>query len=202
MESNEIRISTERLILRSIRLSDAESMFLYRSEPRIMGFQSWKPEAINEVEEFIDKSSKIFNIPNTWYQLVIISKETEELIGDIGIHFLDTDGTQTEIGFTLSLEYQGRGYATESINEVINFLFSNLKKHRIFASVDPSNIKSIAVLERCGMRKEAHFKKSVWINEEWTDDIIYAILNEEWRSKEKKKEGECTSCCGNHWKGR
>ena len=43
------------------------------------------------------------------------------------------------MSFTLSLEYQCNGYATEAIIGVIDYLFSNLKKHRITASVDPRN---------------------------------------------------------------
>lgn len=50
------------------------------------------------------------------------------------------------------------------------YLFSDLKKHRITASVDPRNIKSVALLERIGMRKEAHF------NEKCIIFLAYAII--------------------------
>ena len=126
-----------------------------------------------------NKTSKVIDKPDTWFQLGIFIKRKEELIGDIGIHFL-SDNKQCEIGYTLSSDYQGKGYATEAVRSVINYLFYDLKKHRIIASVDPRNVKSIELLKRIGMRKEAHFKKSIWINNEWADDIIYAILREEW----------------------
>jgi RimJ/RimL family protein N-acetyltransferase len=179
---NEVKFSTERLILRGIRVTDAKSIFKYRSNSQIYKFQNWRPQSLQDVENYIcTKISKIPNIPNTWYQLGILIKESNVLIGDIGIHFIDS--VQVEIGFTLCLEYQSKGYATEAVFEVINYIFNNLNKHRITASVDPVNKKSIALLERIGMRKEAHFKKSIWFNEEWTDDIIYAILDEEWINK-------------------
>jgi len=181
MNPNEIYISTERLALRGIIISDAESIFKYRSNPQIYKFQGWKPQKLEDVKEFIRKKiATTPNIPDTWYQLVILLTETEELVGDIGIHFIDLDNLQVEIGFTLSLEYQGKGYASEAVVSVIDYLFSNFKKHRITASIDPRNIKSIALLERIQMRKEAHFKKSLWFNNEWADDIVYAILKEEW----------------------
>lgn len=181
MNLNEFNFSTERLILRGIKLSDAKSMFQYRSDPQIYQFQNWKPLTLQDVEDFIcTKISKEANIPNTWYQLGIFTKEFNDLIGDIGIHFIESDNLQVEIGYTLSMEYQGRGYATEAVAAVINSMFNIFNKHRIIASVDPKNIKSIALLERIGMRKEAHFRKSIWFNEEWTDDIVYAILEEEW----------------------
>ncbi len=184
MNLNEVTISTERLILRGVGLSDTESIFRYRSNPQIYEFQNWRPRTLQDVHDFIrEKISKEINISDTWYQFGIIIKETNELVGDFGVHFIDPDNLQAEIGFTLSLEYQGKGYALEAAVSVINYLFSNLKKHRIIASVDPRNVKSIALLDRIGMRKEAHFKKSIWFNEEWADDMVYAVLKEEWINK-------------------
>ena len=181
MRLTEINFSTDRLILRGIRLSDAKSMLEYRSNPKIYEFQYWKPKTLQDVEDFIcTKISIMPNIPNTWYQVGIFSKESNELVGDIGIHFIESDNLEVEIGYTLSTRYQGRGYATEAIISVISYLFDNFNKHRIIASVDPENTKSIALLERIGLRKEAHFKKSIWFNEKWADDIVYAILEEEW----------------------
>lgn len=191
MNSCELNISTERLTVRGIKISDAESIFKYRSNPQIYKFQGWQPQTLEEVKEFIkEKTAKIPNIPDTWYQLGILLKETDELIGDIGIHFIDSDNLQVEIGFTLSLEHQCKGYATEAIIGVINYLFYNLKKHRIIASVDPRNITSIALLERIQMRKEAHFKKSFWFNNEWADDVVYAILKEEWINQRAESNDE------------
>lgn len=182
MTLNDIYISTERLFLRSISLSDAESMLRYRSNPKVYEYQNFKPKTIDDVNSFInDKVCKKPNIPDTWHQLSILNKESNELIGDIGIHFIDD--MQVEIGYTLAIEHQVKGYATEAIYNLIDYLFNSLNKHRITASVDPRNTKSIALLERINMRKEAHFKKSYWFNGEWTDDVIFAILREEWTNK-------------------
>ena len=181
MSLNEIFISTQRLILRGIKLTDAEAMLKYRSNAKIYEFQNWKPQTLMEVEDFIrNKVSVLPDVPNTWYQLGILIKGTEEVVGDIGIHFLSEDNLQVEIGFTLCLECQGKGYASEGVASVIDYLFTNLGKHRIIASVDPLNTKSIALIERIGMRKEADFRKSIWFNGQWTDDLVYAILEEEW----------------------
>jgi len=65
---------------------------------------------------------------------------------------------------------------------VLNYLFKVLLKHRVTASVDPENTKSIILLERIGFQKEAHFRKSYYIDGKWLDDCVYAILEEEWNS--------------------
>lgn len=177
-----VSLSTERLVLKCLTLPDTKAMFKYRSNPEIYKFQNWKPHTIQEVEDFICANlSKEINTPDNWYQFGIFIKESNKLIGDLGVHFIDADNVEVEIGYTLSKEYQGLGYASEAVTGVITYLFHNLNKHRIIASVDPENTKSIALLERIGMRKEAHFKKSIWFNEKWVDDIVYAILEEEWK---------------------
>lgn len=171
-------IKTSRLYIRTVKLSDADRLFYYRSKPEISRFQSWKPAVVDEAETFIKNNAAVgFNIPNTWKQLAICL-HNDQMIGDIGLHFLPDE--QMEIGYTLSSEYQGSGYATEAVTAVIHHIFSTWKKHRIFASVDPDNRSSIQLLARLGFRKEGHFVKSFKIGEQWYDDCIYAMLSEEW----------------------
>lgn len=172
-------ITTERLLLRKLEITDSEDFFAYRSLLEVCEFQSFMPKSISEAGGFIRKIPTEANIPNTWFQLAIVNKNEDRLIGDIGIHFLE-DNAQIEIGYTLAPSHQGQGYAIEAVTAVINYLFSDLKKHRITASVDPNNRSSIRLLEKLGMRKEGHFIKSYRMGDMWVDDCIYAILEEEW----------------------
>ena len=82
----------------------------------------------------------------------------------------------------MNKNFQNRGYATESIKRVIDFLFKDLKKHRIITSIDPENKNSIKLVERIGFRKEAHFVESLFINEKWVDDLIYAMIEKDWKN--------------------
>lgn len=178
---------TERIYIRPVSINDKESIFVYRSDPETYKHLSLRPQTSDDVEDFIKKSSNVFNVPGTWFQFVIIENLNNQVIGDIGIHFLDTDpeNKQVEIGYTLDRKYRGKGYATEALTVVINYLISDLNKHRIIASIDPTNIPSIQLIERLGFRKEAHFIESLFFHGMWVDDLIYAILGKEW-----KKTGE------------
>lgn len=179
--ATDLHIQSERLILRPVRTEDAEAVFGYRSNAIINQFQGWVPETITDVHDFIqNKVSAIIDQPDTWFQLAIIRKDTGELIGDVGIHFLESGSLQVEIGCTLNFNQHGKGFATEALTETLNFLFRKLNKHRVIASIDHRNEKSITLVERLGMRKEAHFRKSIRINNEWVDDLVYAILKEDW----------------------
>jgi RimJ/RimL family protein N-acetyltransferase len=172
-------IETDRLRIRILDFKDKETLFAYRIMPEVFAYQSWNPPRMDEVETFIRQNlATPPNTINTWLQLAICLR-TGPMIGDIGIHFLEDDA-QVEIGYTLSPDYQGRGYAFEAVKAVVNYLFLNLKKHRITASVDPENQKSISLLKKLGFRQEGHFKKSILIRGEWCDDVIYAMLEEEW----------------------
>lgn len=181
---NIIEINTARLLLRSIGLDDVAAVFNYRSDAFENKYQGWIPETIDDVYDFVNnKVSSTIDIIDTWYQFVIIRKENNELIGDLGIHFIDQDKKQVEIGCTLDKNHQRNGYATEVLSQIMDYLFSTLKKHRIITSIDPENFKSIGLVERLGFRKEAHFKESLLINGEWKDDLVYAILKDEWIEK-------------------
>jgi RimJ/RimL family protein N-acetyltransferase len=176
-----VRIVTERLILRPLRLEDAGAWFGYRSDPVANHYQGWIPGQIQDVIDFIrSRISPEFDRPGTWFQMSVLIRENKKMIGDIGIHFLDFDRSQVELGYTLDKNYQGYGYASEALSAVIDYLFVSLDKHRIIASVDPRNLKSIRLVERLGFRKEAHFHENMLINNEWTDTLVFAVLNEEW----------------------
>ncbi len=172
-------ITAGRLLLRRLEIKDRDDFFRYRSLPEVYKYQSFMPKNVTEVDDFIRGNHSNPNIPNTWFQLAISKRDEDVLIGDIGIHFLE-DNAQVEIGYTLAPSYQGKGYAIEALKAVINYLFFDVKKHRVSASVDPNNIKSIRLLEKLGMRKEGHFIKSYRMGDMWLDDCIYAMLEEEW----------------------
>lgn len=180
---NCIELTTKRVIIRPISIKDKDALYEYRSNPDINKYLSFVPKKIEDIEGFIKKCPKEFNIQGTWFQLGIILKDCQTLIGDIGIHFLDTEleNRQVEIGYTMNPKFQNKGYATEALVEIIDYLFTSLNKHRVTASIDPTNTPSIKLIEKLGFKKEAHFKKSLFFHGEWVDDLVYALLAEEWR---------------------
>jgi len=139
-------IETERVFIRPIAKEDNQQLFSYRSDSETNKYQGWIPKTLNDVNEFILKNPDEINKPETWYQLVLIEKSTDKIIGDIGIHFMDSDNFQCEIGCTLSKEYHGKGFATETLKATVNYLFKKLNKHRIMTSIDPQNIDSIKLV--------------------------------------------------------
>ncbi|KQT23302.1 GNAT family acetyltransferase [Chryseobacterium sp. Leaf405] len=175
-----MQLETERLLLRDITIDDKQAIFDYRSDVETNKFQSWIPETLEDVESFIQRNNKEFNQPESWYQVLITNRQTKAVIGDIGIHFFGIENLQVELGITLNKNFHGKGFASEALNRVVDFLFNDLKKHRIMTSIDPDNVDSMNLMERIGFRKEGHFVKSLFWKNNWVDDVIYALLQEDW----------------------
>jgi RimJ/RimL family protein N-acetyltransferase len=153
-------------------------------------FQSWGTESAQAIESDIETFGAVEpGTPGPWYQIGITLSGTK-LIGDCGFRVLESEPRQAEFGIALDPEFQKLGYATETLRTLLDYLFIKLGKHRVFGSVDPSNVPSIRLLQRVGMREEAHFIKSLWFKGEWVDDMIFAILASEWKSINRKAELE------------
>ena len=175
------KIETDRLSFRNLKLTDAESIFEYRSEPKIYLYQIQRPANIEDVTDFINSNIKLETDPSkNWFNIAIIFKKDNILIGDIGLFFFDRERIQLELGYTLSSLYQGKGYAEECLKSLIDYVFKSLNIHRIIASMDPRNIKSENLVKKLGLRLEAHHLKNMKIENEWVDTKIYAILKEEY----------------------
>jgi RimJ/RimL family protein N-acetyltransferase len=144
-------------------------------------YQTWEPGGLEEAARLIESVGAVrFDTPGTWCQLAVRLGGAGQLVGDLGVHFLE-DGSQVEIGFTLAPAAQGRGLGTEAVTALLHYLFGPLHKHRVFASTDPRNEGSVRLLRRVGMRQEAHFRESLLFKGEWADDLVFAILASEWR---------------------
>ncbi|MBY8852648.1 GNAT family N-acetyltransferase, partial [Saccharothrix sp. MB29] len=89
----------------------------------------------------------------------------------------------TEIGYTMAREHQRRGYAAEAVGRLVEHLFTDRGLHRVTAECDARNDRSARLLTRLGFRREGHRVKATWHKGEWTDDLLFALLAEEWRGK-------------------
>ena len=176
-------LRTPRLILRRFRPSDLPRFCAYRSDLRVARYQSWESCPEEEGRRFLEGQMALHpGVPGTWFQFAIELVEVGELIGDCGLHTLDDRTGLSEVGFTLASEHQGKGYATESVRCVLDYVFGKLGKHRVIAVTDARNAPAARLLERVGMRREGHFLENDWFKGGWADEYQYALLEREWRA--------------------
>jgi RimJ/RimL family protein N-acetyltransferase len=173
-----------RVALRRFYEDDLAPFVAYRSSEQVARFQSWDAPYPREAgERFIREMARAHpDTPGEWFQFAVVLRSTGRLIGDCAAMPHADDPRQCDIGFTISPEHQGHGYATEAVRLLLNYLFSERSKHRITAYCDPRNAASVALLERLGMQREGHLRESTWAHGEWTDDLLYALLADWWQS--------------------
>jgi RimJ/RimL family protein N-acetyltransferase len=102
-----------------------------------------------------------------------------QLIGNVNI-VVDPDNRQGEIGFIFHPDHQGHGYATEAARALIDHAFGHYGLHRVYGRLEPRNLASARVLEKLGLRREAHLIENEWVKGEWQSEAIYALLAREW----------------------
>ena len=87
---------------------------------------------------------------------------------------------QAEVGYIIHPEAQGQGVATEAARALLAFGFEDVGLHRIYARCDARNAASARVMQRLGMREEAHLREHAHFKGRWDEELIYAILDREW----------------------
>jgi RimJ/RimL family protein N-acetyltransferase len=156
---------TERLTLRRFTETDLDRFLAYRRDPVVARFQSWSMLSEDEAIAFIyEMSTAPIGIPGEWFQIAIALRQSDQLIGDIGIQVSEHDTATIEVGFTLHREEQGKGYAKEAIQALLHSLFELENITKAIGITDSRNRPSINLLTRLGM-KLVSFEEVVFRNE-------------------------------------
>ena len=168
-------IRTPRLILRAIAPADWPAIHRYMSDPVVTRWLPEGPLDEAQAEAFARK-----NAGRTARAIAIVERESGRLVGHLVFHPWLGHITH-EIGWAISSDHQGRGYATEGALALMDFAFSKLGRHRVIATCQPENVASWRVMEKLGMRREAHFRRGLYQKTgEWWDEYFYALLADEY----------------------
>jgi|SRR5215217_2716349 len=170
-------LETDRLRLRKLKPEDAPALFVLRSDPEIMKYIP-RPLAVSvdDVTSLIDMINGLLD-KNESISWAIALKDTDQIIGTIGFVRLSKENHRGEVGYMLSKDFQGKGFVVEALKAIIDFGFSQLKFHTIFAIVDPENIASVKLLERNEFVKEAHFREDCYYDGRFLDSVHYSLMN-------------------------
>ena len=178
----DVALMTDRLVLRRFRPADAETLAAYRSDPAVARYQSWRaPLSTEEAADLVRVLADGDPTKPGWFQYAMARRDDDVLIGDVGVNRHD-NGRQAEIGFTLARSSWRQGYAYEAVSRVLDQLFRVDGLLRVSADCDARNQASARLLDRLGFRREGLRRAHTWIKGEWTDDLLFGLLAEEWLS--------------------
>jgi RimJ/RimL family protein N-acetyltransferase len=158
---------TERLRLRRSVPEDAHTISAYRSDPEVYRTQGWErtdPDGVRaDIEEMARREP---GEPGGWVQFSVEELDGGRLVGDVGISPADGEPGVIKVGYTISPVVQGRGYATEAVQALVDYALGTLGAEVVRAYADADNAPSIRVAEKVGMRLierfEHHEGDEVW----------------------------------------
>ncbi len=179
-------LRTERLIVRASTSADSDAVWRYR---RLDEVHQWLTTAPADAEGFRSH----FADPERLALTLLVELPGVGVIGDIMLRVEDAwaqtevrpqaAGVQAELGWAMDPTQQGRGYATEAVRAVMAACFTELGLRRISAGCFAANEPSWRMMERLGMRREEHSRRTALHRSgEWMDGMNYGLLAEEWRS--------------------
>jgi [ribosomal protein S5]-alanine N-acetyltransferase len=175
-------IKTPRLILRDYVFSDWKAVQEYASDSKVARFMPWGPNSPAQTRIFIKTVREwIQHQPRRMFDVAVLLKSENRLIGGCGIRIKNPEQREADLGYAFHRAYWGNGYATEATKALIDFGFSRLKLHRIWATCDPLNKASARVLQKAGMKREGLLRKNVFQKGAWRDSCLFAILESDRR---------------------
>ncbi len=176
-------IETERLILRKPTDEDIKPLYELSQNEEVMlyfGTEPFLKEA--QAKEEVDWYLKIWK-EETGTRWVISLKGGEDLIGEIGYFDYEKKHRKAEIGYKLASRHWRKGYMSEALLAVLDFMYKNVNINRVEALVDPRNPASYKLLEKHGFKQEGILRDYEFERGDYVDLIMLSILRREWESR-------------------
>lgn len=182
-------VRTARLVLRPFTPGDLAALHDFHRLPEVARYLYSEPRDRAEVSALLEVKVKATALADEGALCLAAElAETGDLVGDCTLFWRSRVHQQGEIGFIFHPAYQGRGLATEAAAALLRLGFEGLHLHRIMGRCDGRNGASARVMQRNGMRREAHLVENEFIKGEWTDELIFAILRREWQTRTRLNE--------------
>ncbi len=177
---DKVILKTERLLIRPLVESDADSIFSIYSDSETMRYWNTEPwDDFSKSKELIQKDIKAL-LSGSYLRLGIETKNGSELIGNCSLFSFNEQCKRAEIGYILGRLFWGQGFMKEALTALIDYAFNILLLHRIEADIDPGNMASARILNRLGFNKEGHLKERWIVNGEIMDSDLFGLLRHEW----------------------
>jgi RimJ/RimL family protein N-acetyltransferase len=158
----------------NLRVAEREDLPLiaeWLNNPEFFNYAPFPQRSRAEFEKQYDNLSS----DSKWF---VVEKKDG---GKIGFVYHELAGSQMEIGYAMLPTERNKGYGTEAITIIVDYLFLTKQIVRIQATTDTRNKASAKVLEKNGFKREGTIRKMEFVRGQWRDEYLYSILREEWK---------------------
>ena len=177
--STPVRWETDRLILRDVELADAEAVHQYAADPEVVRYLSWGPNDLERTRQVLQmRAAEQTDPARRAFELMIVEKASGLVVGSAGLRV--SDKLDADIGYVLARAKWGQGIVPEACAKLLEVAFGWLGLHRVWASTNAENLASQRVLEKLGLRREAHFVQNELVKGHYRDTLVYALTEAEY----------------------
>lgn len=180
-------LETERLLLRRMRLGDAEDMYEYARQTEVTRYLLWSPHPdISHTRDYLRYIASRY-ATGSFYDWAMVLKKSGKMIGTCGFTAFDCPHDSAEIGYVLNPAWRGMGLAPEAVQAVLAFGFDRLLLHRIEARFMEGNAASLRVMEKVGMRFEGYQRESMLVKGSYRTIGCCSLLSSEYKRRKAEK---------------
>jgi RimJ/RimL family protein N-acetyltransferase len=180
-------IRTPRLVLRPFAEDDVDALLVFHSDPQAVRYVPYPPRDRAAVTAVLERkrAGTGWRKDGDLIELAVTLADDGTLIGDVLLGLRSLEHETVEVGYIFAPAHGGRGYATEAVRALLDLAFGELGARRVVARVDDRNLPSRRLLERLGVRLEAHQIENEWFKGELTSEVDYAVLAREWPAQRR-----------------
>ena len=177
-----MRVETERLFicLQIQEMAGALAEYYQKNQRHLM---AWEPKRGSEIYSEAYWANQLKDAKKEYekgsaIRFIAFNKEGSEIVCKFDFTGIQRGFFQAcYLGFSVAEKYQGKGYAQESLQAGIDFIFNQIGLHRIMANYMPSNKRSGQLLDRLGFQKEGVAKSYLKIAGKWEDHVLTSLVN-------------------------
>lgn len=176
---DQIKLQTERLLLRPLEPADAQALLNVFSDKQVMRYWGEPWSSIDDAHATIARHAKSMTDGED-LRLGIERTQDGVLIGTCSLFDRNEECRRAVLDYALGLPAWGQGYMNEALIALLRHGFSLMQLNRVEAGIDPQNTASSRTLDRLGFKKEGHLRERWIANGEFTDFALYGLLRREW----------------------
>lgn len=187
MSTLRLPIETAHLLLRPFERSDADAVRRYHLLPRVQRYverPTRYPEDVASALTLMCRQVELHR-PGETLTLAMVRKDDRVVLGQVSLTWSDATAGQGELRFAIDPAESGKGYLTEALSAMIGLAFDHFRIHRLLVRCDGRSHHSIKLMQKLGLRLEAHYREHALFQGEWDEELHFALLDREWRPNAK-----------------
>ncbi len=190
MTSLKFPLETPQLRLRPFERRDIEAASRYHTLPNVQRYLARPCRDANDVASALEamRQQVALQRPGDAISLAMVRKGDDRVIGHVSLTWSDATASQAELRFAIDPAHSGQGYLTQAISAMLDLAVDVFRIHRVFVRCDGHSHHSVALMQKLGLRLEAHYREHALFRGEWDEELHFAILDREWRRSPKVHE--------------